>query len=49
MTAAHLVALAAGIDDFDAAIAAKFNATSEKVGLVTRLAAPARERDTMTA
>jgi len=35
---ADLVAMAEGID-LDAAVAAKFNATSEKVGLTTRLAA----------
>lgn len=36
---ADLVAISAGID-LDAAVIAKFNATSEKVGLPTRLAAP---------
>ncbi len=39
---ADLVAMAEGID-LDAAVVAKFNATSEKVGLRTRLAAPAPE------
>jgi NTP pyrophosphatase (non-canonical NTP hydrolase) len=39
---ADLVAMAEGID-LDAAVAAKFNATSEKVGLKTRLVAPAPE------
>lgn len=39
---ADLVAMAEGID-LDAAVVAKFNATSEEVGLKTRLAAPAHE------
>ncbi|MGN6064928.1 MazG-like family protein [Brevundimonas diminuta] len=41
---ADLVAMAEGID-LEAAVAAKFNATSEKVGLKTRLAAPAAPFD----
>ena len=40
VTCADLIAMGEGID-LDAAIAAKFNATSEKVGLATRLAPPA--------
>lgn len=39
---ADLVAMAEGID-LDAAVVAKFNATSEKVGLKTRLVAPSPE------
>jgi NTP pyrophosphatase (non-canonical NTP hydrolase) len=41
---ADLLAMAEGID-LDAAVVAKFNATSEKVGLATRLAAADAERD----
>jgi NTP pyrophosphatase (non-canonical NTP hydrolase) len=40
---ADLIAMAAGID-LDAAVAAKFNATSKKVGLRTRLA-PAADKE----
>lgn len=36
---ADLIAMAAGID-LDAAVAAKFNATSEKIGLTTRMKEP---------
>lgn len=39
---ADLIAMAEGID-LDRAVAAKFNATSEKVGLATRLAVPGGE------
>lgn len=45
---ADLLAMTEGID-LDAAVAAKFNATSEKVGLKTRLAAPPRLADHVTA
>lgn len=40
---ADLIAMDAGID-LDEAVRAKFNATSEKVGLATRLAVSSKER-----
>lgn len=39
---ADLIAMAEGID-LEAAVAEKFNATSEKVGLQTRMAVPVKE------